>query len=388
MKRRIPVPVLVVGLAVLAVLGLLRFWPQAPLDAALTSPTAPPTRLVCYGYVDSRHGPLLLQPTRAGRVVRVYVQEKQTVSTNAPLVQLDDHLVKLQEQEATLAIQAAKLQLTKGQSGLKQYQARQAEARAALEAAQNKVLAAQYAMDRREELVKKELANSMEAEVGRAQLNEARALVKVEQNRLIELQAVDPEIEMKLAQLQLERGQRQLELARQEREEYQLKAPVSGLVLRVQAQEGDLVGPTSPRSAVWLAPAGAWIVRAEVSQEFAGRVRQGLDVQVEDEASGCLLGKGTVAEVSDWFLPRRQFSALPTSINTGLTLECVLDLEEGHAPLRLGQRVRVRVLADQPTGSIQVNRKPDGPVAHSGRQDGLPAGAGHGPSAPRRHARE
>jgi len=114
----------------------------------------------------------------------------------------------------------------------------------------------------------------------------------------------------------------------------------------VQAQEGDLVAPTSPRPAVWLAPAGVWIVRAEISQEFAGRVQAGLDVQVEDEASAGLLAKGRIADVSEWFLPRRQFSALPTSINTGLTLEFVVDLPDEHAQLRLGQRVRVRILAD------------------------------------------
>src|SRR5262249_44468011 len=150
------------------------------------------------------------------------------------------------------------------------------------------------------------------------------------------------------------RSQAQLERARQEREEYLLQAPVNGLVLRVQVKAGDLVGPTSSRPAVWLPPEGASIIRAEVSQELAARVLEGLEVQVEDGASASVLAKGTIAELSDWFLPRRQFSALPTSINTDLTLECVIDLKEGHAPLRLGQRVRVRVLANQAVGTIEV----------------------------------
>jgi hypothetical protein len=67
---------------------------------------------------------------------------------------------------------------------------------------------------------------------------------------------------------------------------------------------------------------------------------------VEDEASARFLAEGKIAEVSDWFLPRRQFNALPTGINTGLTLECVIELQAGHAEMRLGQRVRVRILAD------------------------------------------
>jgi multidrug resistance efflux pump len=358
MRQKVRLTV-VVGVAALLTLGLILFWPQAPLDSALSSPDVPPTRVVCYGYIDCREGPLFLQTARAGRILEVFAKERQTVIKDAPLVQIDDHLVRLQEEEAVLAVQAAQLQLTKATSGVKQYQARQAQAEAALEAANNKVLAARYALDRKEELVRLKQVSQVEADVGRAQLNEARALVKAEQSRLLELKAVDPEQEVKLAQLQLNRSQVQLEAARQERKEYVLRAPVDGLVLRVQVQEGDLVGPTSPRPAIWLSPGDACIVRAEVSQEFAGRVHEGLDVQVEDEASGRLLARGRISAVSDWFLPRRQFSALPTSINTGLTLECVIDLPEGYASLRLGQRVRVRILADQPVGSnvLQEGRR-------------------------------
>ncbi len=250
----------------------------------------------------------------------------------------------------------AQLQLTKAKSGLSQYQAKQAQAEAGLEAAQNKVLEAKYALERRDDLVKGNLLNHLEADVGRAQLAEAKALEKAERSRLSELKAVDPELEVKLAQLQLTRSQIELERAHREREEYLLCAPAAGLVLRLQAQEGDLLGPMSPRPAVWLMPAGALIVRAEVSQEFAGRAQNGLDVHVEDEANGSLLAKGTIADVSDMFLPRRQFSALPNSINTGLALECVVDLQEGHAQLRLGQRVRVRILTDQPAGNSYANK--------------------------------
>jgi multidrug resistance efflux pump len=295
------------------------------------------------------------QLARAGRVVRMFVHENETVRKDTPLVQLDDHPVKVQEEEAGFAVQAAQLQLARARDGLKQYEARQAQAEAALEAAQSKVLAAQYALTRREELFKKELTNRLETDVGRAQLDEARALVKVEQNRLAELKAVDPEREVRLAQIQLNRSQAQLELARNERAEYRLHAPTDGLVARVETREGDLVGPTSPRPSVWLVPAGAWIVRAEVSQEFAGSVCEGQAAQVEDEASGRLLAKGKIAELSDWFLPRRQLAAQPTSINTGLTLECVIDLEEEHDQLRLGQRVRVRILADRRVAGSQVN---------------------------------
>jgi multidrug efflux pump subunit AcrA (membrane-fusion protein) len=350
MKRTIRVTVLVVGIVALAVVGLAEVWPRVPLDAAPTNPGAPPAVLVCSGSVDTGQGTLLLQPARAGRVAAVLVKEGQTVCKDAALVQLDDHLVKLQEHEAELAVQSAQLQLAKAQNGLKQHRAKQAQLEAALHAAHAKVVATQSALARKEELAGKELINPADVDMGRALLAEAQALVGVEQNRLVELEAVDPELEVRLARTQLEHSRAQRDRACQERSEYLLRAPVTGTVLRVQAQDGDLAGPTSPRPAVWLAPAGGWIVRAEVSQEFAGRVHAGMAVRVEDEANGDALAEGRVAEVSDWFLPRRQISTQPTGINTGLTSDCVIELREPHASLRLGQHVRVRIVADQPIG--------------------------------------
>jgi hypothetical protein len=99
-----------------------------------------------------------------------------------------------------------------------------------------------------------------------------------------------------------------------------------------------------------LAPKGPWIVRAEVSQEFASLVEQGAVAEVEDESSLDVLAKGIVSETSGVFLPRRQLSDLPNAVITGVSMECVIELQKGHQPLRVGQRVRVRILDDPPAG--------------------------------------
>jgi multidrug resistance efflux pump len=336
------------ALVLLAGLGMIVAWPRAPLDSAVTAPLAPPARLVCYGYVDSRNGPLLLQPLRAGRVTQVFVKEGQTVSKDTPLLQLDDTLVTLFEQEAELGVQAAQVQVTKAEDGRKQYRAKQAQAKAALQIAQTKLCAAEHYLQIEQELQQDRSSNLGRINLRRDQVNLARAAVTIEQNKLAELDAVDPEVDVKLAQLQLARNQAQLRRAAREREEMVLKAAVAGTVMRLCAQEGDLAGPTAPKPAVCLVPVGEWIVRSEVAQEFAGRVRQGLAVQIEDEASSDVLARGTIAQVADCFLPRRQLSLEPTGINTGLVVEAIVAINEAHATLRLGQRVRVRVLAPTP----------------------------------------
>jgi multidrug resistance efflux pump len=249
-------------------------------------------------------------------------------------------------------VEAAQLQLAKAQDGVKQYQAKRAQADAAVRAARAKSAAIEHSLALEQGFLDRGLSNKNRLDAARAQLDAANFLVEVEQNKIAELQATEPEMEVNLARIQVSRSQSQLERARRERGEYILHAPVSGLVLRVQAQEGDLLGPTSSRPAVWLSPEGAWIVRAEVSQEFAGLVKEGLTVQIEDEANAQLLGDGTITETSDWFLPRRQLNLLPTSVNTGLTMDCVVEIKNGHAQLRLGQHVRVRVLADYRAGTL------------------------------------
>jgi HlyD family secretion protein len=245
-------------------------------------------------------------------------------------------------------VRAAEVQLTQAKGGLVRYQARQAEAEAALDAAQIKQHRAELALAEVERLEKLGGANPGHVGVARDELGATRALVRVEQNKLAELWAVDPELDLRLAQLRFDGAEARLRSARLDADEHVLRAPADGRVLRVHVREGDLAGPTAPRPAVWLAPAGGWVVRAEVPQEFADRVREGLAVQVEDETGGTALARGRVASVSDWFLPRRQFDPLPTGVNTGLTLECVVELDGGQDRLRFGQRVRVRVLAEQP----------------------------------------
>ena len=248
MMKTIRVTVLVAGLAVLVVLGLVQFWPQVPLDSTLTSPDAPPARLVCYGYVDSRQGQVLLQPARAGRVTQVFVKEKQAVSKDTPLVQLDDQPGQAAGAGGRPGRRGRAVATRQGQ-GRRQAIPGQAGPGGSRPSKPptRKSVAAQHVPGRsRSWLHKQGFSNKDRVEAVRAQLDGARALVDVEQNRLVELTAVDPELEVKLAQLQSNRSQAQLERARQEREEYLLRAPVSGLVLRVQAQEGDLIGPTSP----------------------------------------------------------------------------------------------------------------------------------------------
>ena len=184
------------------------------------------------------------------------------------------------------------MQLTKAADGVKQYQAKQAQAEAALEAANSKVLAAQYVLTRKEDLVKKELVNQVDADVGRAQLNEARALVQAEQNRLARTEGGRPEREVKLAQLQLIAARRNSNERGRNAKNMCSGRRWTARCCACRPRKGTWWARLPPGQPSGWRPRARGSSGAEVSQEFAGRVQEGVDVQVEDEASAVLAGQG------------------------------------------------------------------------------------------------
>ena len=91
-------------------------------------------------------------------------------------------------------------------------------------------------------------------------------------------------------------------------------------------------------------------MRAEVDQENLSRVRVGMLAVVQDENR--LDGptwKGRVRDVARWVAPRRTYVLEPGELNDVRTLECVIELEPDTAEkLWIGQRMRVRILRDEP----------------------------------------
>jgi hypothetical protein len=90
------------------------------------------------------------------------------------------------------------------------------------------------------------------------------------------------------------------------------------------------------------------LVRAEVEQEFAGSVQAGQGAWVEDDSRSGSTWRGRVLRVSDWYSQRRVVMPEPQNFQDVRTVECLVSLEPGQPPLRIGQRVRVHIEPDGP----------------------------------------
>jgi hypothetical protein len=80
-----------------------------------------------------------------------------------------------------------------------------------------------------------------------------------------------------------------------------------------------------------------------VEQVFAARVKKGQPAHIEDDSRSGTTWRGHVMRIADWYTHRRLVAEEQLQLKDVRTLECLIALAPGQAPVRLGQRVRVTI---------------------------------------------
>jgi multidrug resistance efflux pump len=301
--------------------------------------------VVCFGYVDMEHGITSLYPLAPGRVTRVEVRENQEVEAGQVLVRLDDYQARRKVREAEADLVAAQEQLGQARKMPEQHRARLTQQRAAIKAVQHRLEGARLLLTRKRDLVDKQLLHAAEADAAEALVQELQALERAEKSKLAELELNDPSVGVRSACANVSAKEARLDQARRVVEDCALKAPEAGTVLRLLANPGDVLGTPPKQPAVLFCPRGRRIIRAEVEQEFAGRVAIDQVASIQDDATSGTIWRGRVLRISDWYTQRRSIMPEPNQLNDVRTLECLIALDDPKAPLRIGQRVRVTLRA-------------------------------------------
>lgn len=299
--------------------------------------------VACQGYVDVDGGVIALDSLRPGRVEAVLIKENESVVAAASLVRLEDRLYRERLAEARAALAVARLILEQAQRRPEEHRLRRAQQASTLEAARQRVVAAKKLLAQRRQLFDKKLESAEKVAEAEARVAELEALAQTEEDRLAELKLLDPSQDVHRASVEVQLQAARVQQAETELKELTLQAPAAGMVLRVQVAPGDLVGgPGARRPMIYFCPARPRLVRVELDQEFAGAVRSGLSATVQDDAEGAPAWRGRVRRVADWFGPHRVVLDEPRPERGVRTVECEIEVEDG-CPLRIGQRVRVRI---------------------------------------------
>jgi multidrug resistance efflux pump len=316
---------------------------QAPPEMSASLPPGA-TVVVSPGEIDVEGGILPLSPLNGGLVKAIHVKEGEKVKAGDPLVEFDAALAEVNVTEAELGVELAKLKLAVAEQAARDHPWLVQQQSEAVKAAEAKA----EALDKQIEKLKKQVDLKQTDE---SDLLGARALARgqasqilVEKSRLDQLKSTDPQLPVRAAKKEVERAEKQLDLAKKQRAYYTLTAPVGGTVLRLQARQGQVIGGYLKDPLVWFLPDDRpWIVRCEVEQQFANRIRVGMPCDVYDDRIESPSWKGSVKFLSPWVSERRFVGNDPLAWRDVRTVECVVALEKTNDEFRIGQRVRVIV---------------------------------------------
>jgi multidrug resistance efflux pump len=342
----------VVGLVLLVVTAVGAGWVLNPLGAG-HGPAAEPLNaygatplpgegVICLGHVDVEGGVTPLHPLQPGRVETV-VEEGAEVHKGDVLLTVDTRLAAMRVREAQADLEATSEKLRQAERLPVQHEAKVAQQKAVIAAAEFQLAASQNERKLKQKYLKAQQISAEELEAVEQMVNKLAAVVSLEKARLLELEQVLPETTVQALHHEKAARQARLEQAELAVKECVVKAPADGTVLRVQVSRGEVVGPQPRQPALLFCPRGERIIRAEVLQEWAGRVKQGQAVLVQDDAGSGATWTGKVKRVSDWFSHRRSMLLEPFQYNDVRTLECVVTLDSRGEGLRIGQRVRVKI---------------------------------------------
>lgn len=335
-------PLKVLGLAVLAASfgGAALVWHVPAHGSTPENEAEPASTVVCFGHVDVPGGVAALYPVQPGQVEEIAVKEGVIVHKGEPLLRLDRRQADCLVRQARADLADAEASLVQARLLPRLQVIREAEEQAAVDAATARVRSADSVLARRLE-VGNLAGSAQETAAARAQRDAAQALLKGERKKLEELRLNDPRQTVARAEANVAAKRAQLDQALLVVDQCTLRAPADGTVLRILVRPGEALGSQPRQPALWFCPEGKRYIRAEVDQEFGYRVKVGQAAAILDDSSEGPSWHGKVTAISDWYTHRRSILPEPLQFNDVRTLECLIAVETGAAPLRIGQRVLV-----------------------------------------------
>jgi multidrug resistance efflux pump len=310
--------------------------------------------VVCLGRVDGTTPVTALEPSAPGKVVEVLVAEGQQVRAKDPLLKLDDEAAKLRVEEAEQALVAAKVEVEVAQLEVGFLPRRKVLQKLAVETAEERAAAARSLVQEREKARNFGTITAAELLAAETEARQMEHLVDIEKARLDELDKSNPSLRVQAAEARRAMAQITLQQTQKAVRDCLLLAPADGVVLRVQTGVGETVAPGALQPALLFRANSPLIIRAELEQEFLGRVKPGMKATIHDDVrADSPTWTGTVQRIGNWVARKRSFVLDPGEVNDVRTVECIIALDgkalDGKArdgkpeALLVGQRMRVHI---------------------------------------------
>jgi HlyD family secretion protein len=299
---------------------------QAPWDA------------VALGRVEPLSREIRIAAPAAGRIAAVLVKADDKVFAGELLVRLDDD-----EASARLAEAEARVSMAKRARNDQAMPAGSADRRKAEDAVADSERAVgdmRSALDRVAADRRNARASQVDLDAARSALSRAQDRLQEQRDALARLRAASDTALPTRLEGELNVARAASTLAQAALEKTRIRAPVDSAVLQVDARKGELAVPAAEPALMVLGDVSALRVRAEVDEQYLGRMRVGQRVVVRAAAFPGREFDGKVAAIARIVGPGRINARGPRKFNDVDVLEVVVDVSD-PGPLVVGQQVDV-----------------------------------------------
>lgn len=302
-------------------------------------------------------------PRVNGTVVRVLVEDNQTVKKGDTLVKLDDEMFKIALQQAEIAVLQARQNVrlstsNKGvaSSGVSTVAANLVAAKASVDAAKVRVELAQKNYKRYKNLLDQKSATQQQFDGIKAEKETAEKLLSIAEGELLALQkqvetskaGVNSSSDgVELAEIAVKQAEAALATAKLQLSYCAITAPADGVVSKKNVQNGQVVSIGQPLMAI-TNNKKIWIV-ANFKETQIEKMKIGQDAEIVVDAYDDTVIKGKVQSFSQ--ATGSKFSLLPADNATGnfvkvtqrIPVKIILEGDYSSLNLRAGMSAEVKV---------------------------------------------
>ena len=259
------------------------------------------SEVVCTGKVEPEGKIISLAAFTGGVVAEVYKNDGDIVKKDEPIMKLDDEIEQIRVSQLKAQVASQKLQLEMDKLAVDEVNARLLNKQNLLKS--SKVLAEKGAETA-------QTVEDLKTEVTSLSITAERSSVSV-----------------KMSQAKLNELNEQLRLTQAETSRKILCAPFDGTILEITFTKGSAVNQFAGFADI--APSGARIVRAEVDELFADRVKEDMPVNIHYVGSDSTIATGKVFFLSSFLKKKSLFSGKASEQEDRLVREVKISLNDG-----------------------------------------------------------
>lgn len=281
-----------------------------------------------------------LRPQVQGRVVEVTMAEGQHVLAGQLILQLDNRQFESELRIAQAELARVKMEKIRLENGARPEERRESEAfyRAKL----SELELATSISRRSSNLQNLDAISNQEVERRDAAVKLLTAEVVAAEARAQLLNAPPREEDVQIAAARISAAEASVTAAQIQWEHTQLRAPIAGQILKINAEAGELAGPASLAPTVIMADTSRYFVRAFVEELDAPRLAVGMSATITADGLPNESFVGDVVRVSPRMSQKALRTDAPTERYDTKIREALIELSANHG-LVVGLRVDVMI---------------------------------------------